>query len=612
MFNNVIYFIIVLLIFNISYPENSQASPLSYSLAMILICWVVFIFYCRHGFGRLTYQYRKGIGNNLSNRYHGLVLQLSVFAILLFSLDVYIFQLKYWLHAIPGVKQFSVLEGILAISVFLFYLSTIWYFSHTAYTLLFKSDINRKSFIISNLKLNLPVLFPWLALSFFYDLIAFSPWSGPEDFLGRIEGQIIFFAFFLTILMIFMPPFIQNWWGCRPFGRSDRIDELKVFLNKMGFKYRGLMRWPVFEGRMMTAGIMGVMPRYRYILITDSLMEVLSVEELKAVIAHEVGHAKYGHLFFYVLFFLGYIAISFGLFDIFSNLLASNPFMIELLNWTGARATNLFYLILSIPILVTILIYFRFLMGFFMRNFERQADLYSAVAMGSPVPTISSLEKIALISGKIRDLPSWHHFSIKERVDYLWRFLKEPGLVNSHNRMIALSFAVYLICAIGLGYYLNFSPMKQDLQYKLISNMLQRQISEDPDNIELLQGLAIVYHDMNMYAEAKEAYERVLLLGGEQPIALNNLAWLLVTVPDEGLRDPKRALVLAERAVAIERSPTFLDTLAEAYYVNGSVQKAIDTINEAIALESGDDGYYRKQLERFSASQFQPLDHSIP
>ena len=602
MFNNVIYFIIVLLIFNISYPENSRANPLSYSLAMILVCWVVFVFYCRHGFSRLIYKYRNGTDDNLSNRYHGLVLQLSVFAIFLFSLDVYIFQLKYWLHAIPGVKQFSVLEGILAISVFLFYLATIWYHSHPAHTLLFKSDINRRSYIISNLKLNLPILFPWLVLSFFYDLIALSPWSGPEDFLGRIEGQIIFFAFFLTILMIFMPPVIQNWWGCTPFGRSDRIGELKVFLDKMGFRYRDLMRWPIFEGRMMTAGIMGVLPRYRYILITDSLMEILSVEELKAVMAHEVGHAKYRHLYFYIFFFIGFIAISFGSFEIFPGLIALNPYLMGLLEKFGDRAPELINLVKSIPTLLIIIIYFRFLLGFFMRNFERQADLYSAVAMGSPEPTISSLEKIALISGKIRDLPSWHHFSIKERVDYLRRFLKEPGLVNSHNRKIGLSLVLYLICVVGLGYYLNFTPVIQDLRYKVITNVLHRQVSEDPDNIELLRSLAIVYQEANRYAEAKEAYERVLLLDGEQPIALNNLAWLLVTVPDEGLRDPKRALLLAERAVAIEKSPTFLDTLAEAYYANGSVQKAIETIKEAIALERGDDGYYRKQLERFRAA----------
>jgi Zn-dependent protease with chaperone function len=602
MFNNVIYFIIVLLIFNIGYPDNGRGYSLSYSLAMIFMCWAVFFFYCKRGFNRLVYHYRSGIGDSLTNRYHGLVLRLSVLAIFLFSLDIYIFQLKYWLQTIPGVRQFSVLEGVLAISIFLFYLATIWYFSHPAYTLLFHTKINRRSFVISNLKLNLPILFPWLILSFVYDLITLSPWPGLETFLGRIEGQIIFFAFFLTILMIFMPPFIQNWWGCRPFNPSDRINELKEFLNKMGFRYRDLMRWPIFEGRMMTAGIMGVMPRYRYILVTDSLMEILSVEELKAVMAHEVGHARYRHLYFYVIFFLGLIAISFGSFEIFPSILVLNPYLMGFLERSGAQATNLFYLIRSLPVLLIIFIYFRFLMGFFMRNFERQADLYSAVTMGSPAATISSLEKIALFSGKIRDLPSWHHFSIKQRVDYLWRFLKEPGLVNRHNRMIGLSFVLYLICVVGLAYYLNFTPVIQDLKYKLISNVLQQQISEDPYNIVLLRDLAMAYHEMGKYSEAIEAYERVLLLDGEQALVLNNLAWLLVTAPDEGLRNPKRALVLAEKAVALEKSPSFLDTLAEAYYANGSTQKAVETIKEAISLEKGDDEYYKRQLEKFSSS----------
>ena len=49
---------------------------------------------------------------------------------------------------------------------------------------------------------------------------------------------------------------------------------------------------------------------------------------------------------------------------------------------------------------------------------------------------------------------------------------------------------------------------------------------------------------------------------------------------DKELRNPKRAIELAEKAVAIERSPSFLDTLAEAYFVNGSIQKAIEKIKE--------------------------------
>jgi len=117
--------------------------------------------------------------------------------------------------------------------------------------------------------------------------------------------------------MVVMPKFIQYWWGCKPLASSERGRQLDLFLRQMRFKYRTLLTWPIIEGRMMTAGIMGIVPRYRYILVTDSLLETLSLEELKAVLAHEMGHAKYRHLLFYILFFVGFMVVSFGLSDLF-------------------------------------------------------------------------------------------------------------------------------------------------------------------------------------------------------------------------------------------------------------------------------------------------------
>ena len=203
MFNNIIYFIIVLLIFNISYPDNGHGKSLTFSLVMLFMCWAVFLFYCKLGFARLAYRYGKdgGAGSRLTNGYHSLVFRLSVLAVFLFSLDVYLFHLKYWLQAIPGVRQFSVLQGIFALTLFLFYLATIWYYSHPIYKLAYQTRIKRQSFIISNIKLNFPILFPWLILSLVFDLISLSPWSGPETFLNRTEGQMIF----LPYLIIFIP-----------------------------------------------------------------------------------------------------------------------------------------------------------------------------------------------------------------------------------------------------------------------------------------------------------------------------------------------------------------------------------------------------------------------
>ena len=601
MFNNIIYFIIVLLIFNIAYPDSSTENSLNYTLLMLFLSWVVFAGCCRGGFQRILGRFKENIDKDgrLTGEYQGVALRLSILAIFLFAMDVYIFHLKYWLQIIPVVKQSSALQGIFGLAFFLFYLCTIWYFAHPVYILAFQTKISRRSFIISNFNLNLPIIFPWLLLSLVYDLISLSPWSGPESFMNRPVGQMVFFAIFLSILMVFMPRFIQYWWGCKPFEKTDRVRELEAFLHERGFKIRNLLKWPIFEGRMMTAGIMGIVPRYRYILITDALMEFLSIEEIKAVIAHEIGHAKYRHMLFYILFFLGYMVLSFGLSDIFFYFFSAHPFFMEALESGEYQATNIFYLAFSIPILVTMLVYFRYLMGFFMRNFERQADLHSAVTMGSPRPTISSLEKIALVSGKIRELPSWHHFSIKQRVDYLWRILREPGLVRRHNRFVAISFALYLISVIGLGYILNFSPAKQNLTYNLISERLNQQLVKEPDNIVLYQNLAMVYHEMGKYREAMRVYERIILLDQTQPLALNNLAWLLVTIPDERYRDKERALTLARRAVDLKRSPIFLDTLAEAYYSNGLTDEAVKTIKEAISLANDRSDYYEKQLEKF-------------
>ena len=81
---------------------------------------------------------------------------------------------------------------------------------------------------------------------------------------------------------------------------------------------------------------------------SGALMEILSVDELKAVVAHEMGHAKYRHLLFYILFILGFMALSFGLFDVFFYFFAAHPFFIRFLETAGAETTNLFQLLVSV------------------------------------------------------------------------------------------------------------------------------------------------------------------------------------------------------------------------------------------------------------------------
>lgn len=597
MFNNILYFITVLLIFNISPSAATPGEPPGYFLLMFVLTWMAFGLYCRWSFKGLMNRFKEGKEFQLINRYQALTFRFSILAIFLFTLDIFAFHFKYWLQMIPLLNRFMVLQGALALILFIAYLVTIWYFAYPAYLFAFETEIKRVSFIFSNVKLNLPIIFPWLFLTLFYDLLTHVPLPGLESFINKPAGQILFYTVFLSVLVIFLPRFIKSWWGCKPFLPSGKVQELKDFLSEKGLKYRDLLKWPIFEGRIMTAGIMGIVSRYRYILVTEALMDILSLEEIKAVLAHEMGHAKYRHLILYVFFIFGYLIFWFGLFD--------PEFYIILENYIYEKFTvniseqTLFYLIYTPSVLIPIILYFRFVMGFFMRQFERQADLYSAKTMGSPRYTVSSLEKIALLSGKIRDLPSWHHFSIKERVDYLSRTLEEPGLNRKHNRFVIFSLCIYLVCMIGLGYLFNFSQSKQNLTYMLYEEVLNQEIIKDPKRISAYRDLAMIYHERGKFEKAIKAYEKILELDPSQPVALNNLAWLLVTVPDEDLREYGRALRLAKRAVALERSPIYLDTLAEAYHVNGYRNEALRAIDEAIAVANENREYYRQQRKKF-------------
>jgi membrane associated rhomboid family serine protease len=92
-----------------------------------------------------------------------------------------------------------------------------------------------------------------------------------------------------------------------------------------------------------------------------------------------------------------------------------------------------------------------------------------------------------------------------------------------------------------------------------------------------------------------------LLEEGPAPIGmLNNEAWLIATSGDPSEEELELALRLARRAVrATQRQePNLLDTLAEVYFQLGRGEDAVETIDQAIALDP-DEAYYREQRRRF-------------
>jgi hypothetical protein len=88
------------------------------------------------------------------------------------------------------------------------------------------------------------------------------------------------------------------------------------------------------------------------------------------------------------------------------------------------------------------------------------------------------------------------------------------------------------------------------------------------------------------------------------PLALNNLAWLIATDNSSNADDRTLAVHLAERAVEEtgRRDPNLLDTLAEALFAAGSAEAAVSAIDEAIELAPGE-RYFREQRRRFTGER---------
>jgi tetratricopeptide (TPR) repeat protein len=236
-----------------------------------------------------------------------------------------------------------------------------------------------------------------------------------------------------------------------------------------------------------------------------------------------------------------------------------------------------------------------------MRNFERQADAYVFSLFDSAKPLISTLQKIVTTSGQSADRPNWHHFSIKERIDYLNKCESNQRWIRLHDRKVKKGIGIYLagMLLIGIfGYQLNFGVIEDKLSQIYITRELQKS-PEDPHLYKKLGKLGDHYQRRKDYKKAIAAYEKSIELRWDDSTVLNNLAWLYATCEVEPLRNPERSLKLARLAVELEQSSYILDTLAESYFVNGMNREAIEAGERALKLAKENRSYYKEQLEKF-------------
>ncbi|MCI5210701.1 MAG: hypothetical protein D3910_18375 [Candidatus Electrothrix sp. ATG2] len=296
-YNNLIYFLAVIFIISTaSAPEQPWLAPWL-GLPLFGLLLLAFSFLA----GKL---FRPHLAIS-SKRYFSAEKRASILATVLFITSFFVFDLKYYTRPLSCNETLSTLPNLLGLLLFFCFLTLMWLRALPSYRRIFNSTVAPTDFVVNNIKTNLTIVLPWLILSFFLDLLKIFPISVGERWVRTFWGEALLFLLFFLLLAVLFPPIIYRLWGCIPMDPRPLRQRIEQFFRSQNFSAK-ILYWPLFEGRMVTAGVMGIVPRFRYLLLTPALLSALDREELEAVLAHEIGHVKRYHLVLYLFLFFGF------------------------------------------------------------------------------------------------------------------------------------------------------------------------------------------------------------------------------------------------------------------------------------------------------------------
>mgnify|MGYP001966932005 CR=1 FL=1 len=201
----------------------------------------------------------------------------------------------------------------------------------------------------------------------------------------------VFFGIQL-LAMILWPKFILPLFNkFSPLEEGELKERLIGLAERTGFKAKTI---EVVDGskrsRHSNAYFTGF-GRFRKIVLYDTLIEQMEAEEVEAVLAHEVGHYRMGHIpkRLATSFFFG--LASFG----FLSLCLSSPWIYESLNLSSTLTNSLSSMLVALILSIGFFTYWISpVSNFFSRKHEYEADRFASQSMGGPLPLINALRKL--------------------------------------------------------------------------------------------------------------------------------------------------------------------------------------------------------------------------
>lgn len=227
-----------------------------------------------------------------------------------------------------------------------------------------------------------------LALGFplLWALLSLVEWVGGAWWLW---GFGLLFAFQMLLLVLYPKLILPLFNTLSPLPEGDLKTRLLALADRTGFRARSI---EVMDGSKRSGhsnAFFTGFGRFRRIVLFDTLVAQLSPEELEAVLAHEVGHYRRGHI---PKMLAVSAALQFGGFATIAWL-AQSPWFNPAFGFPPGELAPAFLLFGLLSGLVTF--WFSPLGNVVSRKHEYEADRFARDAVGGPAPMVAALRKLA-------------------------------------------------------------------------------------------------------------------------------------------------------------------------------------------------------------------------
>ncbi len=194
------------------------------------------------------------------------------------------------------------------------------------------------------------------------------------------------FIFFAQIAPVVLFPLFYKF---QPLENEELKERLVRLSERAGTRVRGVFEWKLSEKSRKANAALAGLGKTRRIIIADTLLQNYSDDEIEAILAHELGHHVYKHIWKGIL-----VQVTVTFFGFWATAQVLRYAVVQR-HMFGESLSN----IASLPLLALVSTVMSFLlmpaMNAYSRSNEREADRYAFRSITRIEPFITSMNKLA-------------------------------------------------------------------------------------------------------------------------------------------------------------------------------------------------------------------------